>query len=84
MLGETLEATREASATARANGEDEKGAHPRAVPCRNHAFDESLMCRCGTSWWAHQLEPHPCPHDARGRNRHSVTVASKRPEARGH
>lgn len=70
MPGETLDVARVAR-------EDESRAHPRAVPCGNHAFDESLMCRCGTSWWSHQLEPHPCPHDARGRNRHSAPLAAR-------
>jgi hypothetical protein len=50
-------------------------AHPpssrlRTVPCRDHAFDDCLVCRCGTSWWTHQLLPEWCPLDARGANRH--------------
>ncbi|MEN8181272.1 MAG: hypothetical protein ABFS46_01920 [Myxococcota bacterium] len=48
---------------------------PRAVPCRDHAFDEALRCRCGMSWWAHQLLPEACPLNARGRNRGEGTRA---------
>lgn len=47
---------------------------PRAVPCRDHSFDESLVCRCGVSWWTHQRTQAPCPLNARGRNRGEGTA----------
>lgn len=52
--------------------EPDDDANPRAVPCGDHAFDETLVCRCGTSWWAHQNRPRPCPDRARSRNRHAT------------
>jgi hypothetical protein len=32
----------------------------RAVPCRGHAFDEALLCPCGTTWFEHQSAPRRC------------------------
>ena len=51
---------------------DESAAFRRAVPCCGHSFDESLECRCGADWWAHQRNPAQCPVDARGQNRHGA------------
>jgi hypothetical protein len=45
------------------------GAYPLAIPCGNHAFNEKLLCKCGVSWWQHQVLPRACPLDARGQNR---------------
>ena len=51
---------------------DDEAAFRRAVPCCGHSFDESLACRCGADWWAHQRHPAQCPVDARGQNRHGA------------
>jgi hypothetical protein len=50
-------------------------AFPLAVPCGNHAFNEKLVCKCGVSWWEHQVLPRPCPLDARGHNRRAQGFA---------
>jgi len=33
----------------------------RAVPCEGHAFDEDLVCPCGTTWFEHQASRGTCP-----------------------
>lgn len=70
--------SRENQAHRRPDPEPDVDTHPRAVPCRDHAFDETLVCRCGTSWWAHQNRPRPCPDRARSRNRHSTPPCAER------
>ncbi len=53
---------------------EETANFPRAVPCCDHAFDDSLVCRCGVSWWTHQRLTEKCPLNARGRNRGEEAV----------
>ncbi|MGH0034670.1 MAG: hypothetical protein ACQGVK_06545 [Myxococcota bacterium] len=56
---------------------DGEPAHfPRAVPCFDHSFDETLVCRCGVSWWTHQRQPASCPLNSRGRNRGEESAAA--------
>lgn len=54
---------------------------PQSVPCGGHSFDEKLRCRCGASWWTHQVDPEPCPDHARQRNRQGISAADEPTES---